>query len=70
MFVYEKGLIDGIEGVFFRPDEALTRAQAAVRLYRMAGSPAVSGDSPFSDVEKEAKQNGIMMRLFGQSKTI
>ena len=72
MFVYQNGLMNGTSATTFSPNEAATRAQVAVIFYRMAGSPAVTGDSPFTDVENGpgtawyynavlwAQQNGIV----------
>ncbi len=45
----EKDLMNGVGGGRFDPDGVFTRAQLATVLYRMAGSPAVSGDDGFSD---------------------
>lgn len=44
----EQGIALGTEGLF-RPDETVTRAQAAAFLYRAAGSPAARG-AAFTDV--------------------
>ncbi len=72
MFVYQNGLMAGTSDTTFSPNAPITRAQVAVIFYRMAGSPAVTGDSPFSDVENGpgtawyynavlwAQQNGIV----------
>ena len=72
MFVYQNGLMNGTSATTFSPNDPITRAQAAVILYRMAGSPAVTGDSAFTDVVNGpgtawyynavlwAQQNGIV----------
>lgn len=72
MFVYQNGLMAGTSDTTFSPNAPITRAQVAVIFYRMAGSPAVTGDSPFTDVENGpgtawyynavlwAQQNGIV----------
>ena len=72
MFVYQNGLMAGTSDTTFSPNDPITRAQVAVIFYRMAGSPAVTGDSPFTDVENGpgtawyynavlwAQQNGIV----------
>lgn len=72
MFVYQNGLMAGTSDTAFSPNDPITRAQVAVIFYRMAGSPAVTGDSPFTDVENGpgtawyynavlwAQQNGIV----------
>lgn len=72
--VYEAGLMNGVGGDRFAPDKTLNRAMLATVLYRMAGSPAVKGDSPFTDVGKNtwytdavvwASENGIV-KGYGQ----
>ena len=72
MFVYQNGLMAGTSDTTFSPNAPITRAQVAVIFYRMAGSPAVTGDSPFTDVKNGpgtawyynavlwAQQNGIV----------
>jgi hypothetical protein len=52
-FVAEKGLMNGYENGLLDPEDDLTRAQLAQILYHQAGSPAVDGQSPFSDVSGE-----------------
>lgn len=50
-YVYENGIMDGTGETTFSPDASMTRAQLVEALYRMAGSPDVSGLSePFYDV--------------------
>ena len=72
MFVYQNGLMNGTSATTFSPNAPITRAQVAVIFYRMAGSPAVTGDSAFTDVVNGpgtawyynavlwAQQNGIV----------
>ena len=48
-YVSTTGLMQGSAGLF-RPGEAMNRAMLVTVLYRMAGSPAVEGTSPFTDV--------------------
>lgn len=47
----EKGVMNGVEDGKFGPDDTFTRAQLATVLYRMAGSPAVTGEDGFTDTE-------------------
>ena len=49
-YVYEHGLMDGTAAYTFSPNGKATRAMAITILYRLAGQPASSGDSPFQDV--------------------
>ena len=66
------GLFTGVSEDEFAPKDHMTRAMLAVVLYRMAGSPAVTGESAFSDVQSGAwyssavlwaSQNGIVNGL-------
>ena len=67
-YCYNKGLMTGMSATRFAPNETTTRAQFATVLYRMAGSPAVTASSPFTDckghwAEKEitwAYQKGVV----------
>ena len=46
----QKGIMDGTGADRFSPNAPLTRAMIVTILYRMAGSPSVSGSSDFTDV--------------------
>ena len=49
-FVSDKGLMTGMNPTTFGPAENLSRAQFAVILYRMKGSPSTAGmNNPFDD---------------------
>jgi len=51
MYAYDNDLMEGFPDGSFKPNDSLTRAQVVTILYRMAGSPSVTGmDNPFSDV--------------------
>ena len=50
----EQGIMNGVGNGKFGPDETFTRAQLAAVLYRMAGSPAVTGEDSFTDTESGA----------------
>lgn len=52
-YVVEKGLFHGTSATTFSPDSAMTRSQFAAVIYRLAGSPAVSGTAAFTDVTRE-----------------
>lgn len=47
---YDLGLMVGVGQDRFAPNSHVTRAQMAMLLYRMAGSPAPAGKNPFTDV--------------------
>ena len=49
-YVYEKGMMAGTAADVFAPNATTTRAMIVTILYRLEGSPAVTGTSPFVDV--------------------
>lgn len=49
-YCYANGIINGMSADAFGPNETLNRAQLVTMLYRHAGSPAVEGESAFTDV--------------------
>lgn len=49
-FVYDQGLMTGTKETQFSPNKTLNRAMLATILYRMEGSPAVTGENPYTDV--------------------
>lgn len=49
-YVSQRGLMYGVNSSSFAPCGPVTRAMAVQVLYRLAGEPAVSGQSPFQDV--------------------
>lgn len=49
-YVYEKGIMDGVDNRVFSPNTTLNRAMFVTMLYRVEGEPAVSKTADFSDV--------------------
>lgn len=49
-YAYERGLLSGVSADSFAPNTPVTRAMLATILYRLAGSPSMTADSPFTDV--------------------
>ena len=49
-YAYKNSLMNGVNASRFAPDSTLNRAMMVTMLYRMTGSPAVIGNSVFSDV--------------------
>ncbi len=45
-------LMSGVAASSFAPEGTLTRAQLVTVLYRMEGSPVVTGDDDFSDTDE------------------
>ena len=69
-FAVDNGLMGGVGNSQFDPNGNMTRAMMVTVLYRMAGSPAVSGPSSFTDVPENtwysdavawAQDNGIVL---------
>ena len=50
-YVYEKGIMDGIDKHTFAPDANLTRGMLVTILYRIEGEPITRGSTDFTDVE-------------------
>ncbi|MDO4168093.1 MAG: S-layer homology domain-containing protein, partial [Eubacteriales bacterium] len=68
-YVYDNGIMKGMEDSTFAPGISMTRAMVAQIMYAQAGSPAVSGNMPFTDVPSGkwyyaailwANQNGVI----------
>lgn len=53
-FLYANGIMTGVNKTTFDASKTLCRAEVATILYRMAGSPAVVFDDPFTDVTADA----------------
>lgn len=53
-YVYGAGLMNGTTADTFSPLRSVTRGMIVTILYRLEGSPSVSGKMPFSDVAKDA----------------
>lgn len=82
LWAVENGITKGTSDTTFSPDAFCTRAQIVTFLWRAGGSPAVSGNSAFSDVaadayyaaavawaEKNGVTGGIGGGLFGSDNT-
>ncbi len=52
LWALENRITNGTSDIRFSPDDPCNRAQVVTLLYRLAGQPAVSGTSPFRDVEE------------------
>ena len=50
LWAVEKGITSGTSSTTFSPDMTVTRGQTVTFLHRANGSPAASGNSPFTDV--------------------
>ena len=75
VYTYKNGIFVGTDWDTFAPNMAMTRGMLVSVLYRIAGSPAVSGETPFSDLTADwykaavnwGYQNGI---IYGVSDTL
>lgn len=54
LWAMEQGITKGTSDTMFSPDATCTRAQIVTFLWRANGSPAVSGNSAFTDVAADA----------------
>ena len=59
LWAVENGITKGTSETTFSPDQTCTRAHAVAFLYRLAGSPAVTGNS-FQDVAADAYYNAAV----------
>ena len=67
-YCVERGWLKGVSADRFAPDGDMTRAMFVTALYRAAGSPAVTGGTPFADLKSDwyrkavawAVENGIV----------
>lgn len=64
-----EGILE-LTGTKLLPHSAVTRAQLVTMLYRMAGSPTVSGDMPFDDVAEGAKYHDAVKWAYKSGITI
>ena len=54
LWAVEKGITKGTSETTFSPSQTVTRAQVVTFQYRLAGSPAAQGTSPFTDVAADS----------------
>jgi len=54
LYVVDKGLFNGMGDFEFQPLATMNREMFVTVLYRLAGSPTISGTSSFSDVSRES----------------
>lgn len=59
-YTYDNNLFNGAEWDEFAPYEEMTRAMMVSVLYRMAGSPAVSGSSKFKDLTLDWYKDAVL----------
>ena len=49
-----------VSGKYFNPDDPITRVQIVMILWKMAGSPSVSGTLPFKDVSGDKTKKAVL----------
>lgn len=54
MFNAMRNIFKGVGGEIFEPESSMDRAMVITVLYRLAGSPKVSGESEYTDVENNS----------------
>jgi len=58
-YVYDNGLMVGVDETTFAPNRPLTRAMFVQILYTQAGEPEVSTSSPFTDLTADWYKNAV-----------
>lgn len=64
-FVYEKGLMAGTAADKFSPETKMNRAMLVTVLYRMDGSHAASGTTPFTDIQAKEYYYPALVWAYG-----
>ena len=59
MVAYNAGVVNGLSDSTFGPGGSATRGQVVTMLYRMAGSPSVSGKPSFTDLTQSYYQASV-----------
>ena len=59
VWCYENGLFKGTSETTFAPEGAMTRAMFVTVLHRLAGSPGVEGENPFTDLEQDWYKDAV-----------
>ena len=63
-YVTENGLMDKVSETDFAPNTNADRATVVVALYRLAGSPEVTAENPFTDVAADASYYNAVVWAF------
>lgn len=58
-YVVTKALFSGTSDTTFEPETAMSRGMVVTVLYSLAGSPAVTGDSGFTDLTEDWYKNAV-----------
>ena len=63
LWAYKSGIVKGTSKTTFSPDQDLSRGNIIMLLWKMAGSPVVEGENPFTDVSGAKTVNSILWAL-------
>lgn len=58
-WAYKQGIVNGVTSTAFCPDDYATRGEIVTMLYRMSGSPKVSGSASFNDLTQDYYKNAV-----------
>ena len=59
-FCYMMDYMSGVGGAYFSPTTTTTRAQIVQILYNFVGEPAVTGETPFTDLTQDWYKNAVL----------
>lgn len=59
-WAYKNGVVNGMSKTTFEPDSSAMRAHVITMLYRMAGSPEVSGETSFEDLTQNYYKDAVL----------
>jgi len=59
-YCYARGYFNGTSNTTFEPDTSMTRAMFVTVLYRMAGTPHVSGSNSFTDLTQDWYRDAVL----------
>ena len=59
-YCVDHSLMSGVGGRSFAPGRVMTRAQMVQVLYNIEGEPAVTGETPFTDLTSDWYQNAVL----------
>lgn len=58
-WAYKQGIVNGVTSTSFSPDSYANRGDIVTMLYRMEGSPKVSGSTKFTDLTQDYYKNAV-----------
>lgn len=58
-WAYKQGIVNGVSSTSFSPESQATRGEIVTMLYRMEGSPRVSGSTNFTDLTQDYYKDAV-----------